>query len=248
MAIGAAGRFVMDIADIWIADAVFKRDVTRPDQGFGRGARMIHHFPIGVECGKMHRHIGAKVFAHPIGHGVKFPVPVIFAGDHQIGQFKPHPGFLFQVFERFKNIVQMGRTKLVIEILGKALKVDIGRVHMAKELFARLIADIARRHRHGANARLPAGLRDINGIFKKNHRIVIGKGHCRTAIVLGGLRDHFRGRQRSQLVHLACFGNLVILAEFAGQVTARRTKGQDRRSGQKVVQRFLFNRINAKAR
>ena len=136
----------------------------------------------------------------------------------------------------------------MIEILGKALKVDIRRVHMAKEFFTCLIADISRRHRHGANAGFATGLRNINRIFQKNHRIVIGKGHRRTAIVLGGLGNHFRCCQRSQLVHLTCLGNLVILAEFAGQVTARRAKGQDRQSGQKVIERFLFNRINAKAR
>ena len=142
----------------------------------------------------------------------------------------------------------MGRTKLVIEILGKALKIDIGRVHMAKEFFARLIADIARRDGHGANASFPAGLRDIDGIFKENHRVVIGKRHRRTAIFLGRLGDHFRCGQRGQLIHLTRLGNLVILAELAGQVTARRAKRQDRGAGQKVVERFLFNRIDAKAR
>ena len=40
----------------------------------------------------------------------------------------------------------------------------------------------------------------------------------------------------------------MILAELAGQVTARRAKRQDRGAGQKVVERFLFNWINAKAR
>lgn len=65
---------------------------------------------------------------------------------------------------------------------------------------------------------------------------------------LGGLGDHFRCGERGKLVHLARFGDFVILAELASQITARRAKGKDRGARQKVIERLLFDRINAKAR
>jgi hypothetical protein len=49
-----------------------------------------------------------------------------------------------------------------------------------------------------------------------------------------------------QRVLITTFGNVVVLTEFASQIAARSAKAQHRRAGQKMVQRFFLNRINAK--
>src|SRR5262249_8192569 len=61
------------------------------------------------------------------------------------------------------------------------------------------------------------------------------------------LRDCLRRGAVLHAIKRARFRNVPVLAELAGQVATRRAEGQHRRAGEKVIERLLLNRIDAKA-
>jgi hypothetical protein len=63
-----------------------------------------------------------------------------------------------------------------------------------------------------------------------------------------GLCNHLRRGHILNTIKIPSLRDIPVLAEFAGQVAAGSSKRQDRRTRQKVIERFLFNRIDAEAR
>src|SRR5262249_40192344 len=61
------------------------------------------------------------------------------------------------------------------------------------------------------------------------------------------LRDRLRRGALLNAIERARFRNVPVLAELAGQVATRRAEGQHRRTGEKVIERLLLDRIDAKA-
>ena len=136
-------------------------------------------------------------------------------------------------------------TDLLVKPFCESLEIHIGRVHVSIELLSGRITHISCCHRDRFDASLAAGLRRIDGILVKDDRIVIREGNRAAAEfrrrACNGLRRCFL-RQR---LHLARLAHVPILAELAGEVAARRAEGEHRTSRKKMMQRFLFNRIDA---
>src|SRR5262249_26221534 len=108
--------------------------------------------------------------------------------------------------------------------------------------------DITRAYGNGLDSPLATGLRYINRIFEKNHGIIVSKGdrpasasHCRVC-------DFLRRSHILNAIKIPGFGDIPVLAELAGQVTASGAEGQDWRARQKVIERLLLDGIDAKAR
>jgi len=55
---------------------------------------------------------------------------------------------------------------------------------LAKNSRARLLVDVARRDRHGLDAKLVAGNRGVHRIFGEDNRVVVGEGDALAADVL----------------------------------------------------------------
>jgi hypothetical protein len=72
----------------------------------------------------------------------------------------------------------VGDAQLVIEVVGEGLEVDVGGIHHRKELARRLGVDVAGGHGDVADALLAAGQRGVDGVFGKDHRVVVGEGHA----------------------------------------------------------------------
>ena len=104
MAVGAVPIKVMDIARIGIADTVGQRDLPCTRQSRFRGARFVHHLPVGVEGTKMHRHIRAQVLDHPGCHIVDLFLRIILARNNKVRDLKPHVGFVLQILERIQDL------------------------------------------------------------------------------------------------------------------------------------------------
>ena len=81
-----------------------------------------------------------------------------------------------EVDQRLQHRREVGAAQAVVEILGEALEVDVGGVHVGVELGARLGADVAGSHGHRLDAALAARLRHVDGVFEKDHRVVVGEG------------------------------------------------------------------------
>ena len=102
---------------------------------------------------------------------------------------------------------------------------------MAIEFLARAGVHIAGGDGDGLDALGPADLRDIHGIFKENHRVVIGEGDGTAAKLLGRAHDHLRPSGGRHAIHLSAFGDAPVLAKIAGEVAAGGAKGKHRRTG-----------------
>ncbi len=68
MTVSAVTIFIVDIAGVSVADAVFQGDVAGAREGGGWRTRNVSHFVVGVESGEVHGHIGAEFIGHPAGH------------------------------------------------------------------------------------------------------------------------------------------------------------------------------------
>src|SRR5579885_3077436 len=105
----------------------------------------------------------------------------------------------------------MSPRDLVIEALGKALEVDVGRVHVAVQLDARFGTDVAGGHRDRLDAAFAAGVGDVDRVFQKDRRVVVGEGDAAAAELLGGFGDGFGRGGVGERVDLARFRNIPVL-------------------------------------
>ena len=117
---------------------------------------------------------------------------------------------------------------------------------MRKKVPARFRTDITRRDGHRADAQRPAGDGHIDGVFQKHHRVVVGERHTFAAVHSGALCDFFGACLLVEAVELFGFGDIPVLTEATGKIATRSAEGQNRGAGQEVVERFFFDRIDAK--
>ncbi len=195
----------------------------------------------------MHGHVRAEMFNHPLRHFLHFFFRIVQSRDEQGGQFQPHVGFVLDVLQGVQYRLQVRAGDLPVEIVSEGLQVDIGRVHVLIEFTARFVAHVAGRDRHRLDVVRAARLGHVDGVLHEHHRVVVGVGHALAAERFRGARDGLRAGLVHERVHLPRFGDVPVLAEFAGQVAAGGAERQDRRAGQEVVERFLFDRVHAVA-
>src|SRR5439155_311649 len=72
------------------------------------------------------------------------------------------------------------------------------------------------------------------------------KGNRSASELFSRKRDLLRRRSICELVPFARFGDLPVLTKPATEIASSRAKREHARARQKMVQRFLFNRIDAK--
>jgi hypothetical protein len=116
-----------------------------------------------------------------------------------------------------------------------------------KELDPWFWGDVARAHRHRLDPPLAAGLRHVDRILEKDHGIVVRERNGPAAALHRGFRNRFGRGEILNAIEIAGLRDVPVLAELAGQIAAGSTKRQDRRTRQEVIERLLFNRVDAKA-
>ena len=168
-------------------------------------------------------------------------------GNDQVRDFDPGLALVDQPAERIEHRLQPPGAIVAIELVGEALQIDVGGVHRFVERRPGGLGDIAGGDRHGLDAQGMARLGRVDGVFRPDDRIVVGKGDAAAAEPRGGGGDGlglglFAGR-----LNVAAPRHGPILAELAAQVAARRAEREDRRAGIELVERFLFDRIDAEA-
>jgi len=193
----------------------------------------------------VHGHIRPEMLHHPLRHGVEFLVGVVETGDKQGGNLKPDLGFMLEVFKRVEHRREVRAGELPVELLGEALQVHVGRIHILVELAPWGVAHVAGGHGHRLDAVFAAGLGDVDGVLHEDHRVVVGVGDAAAAEFLGRARDGCGTGRVHERVHLARLADVPVLAELAGEIAAGGAEGQHRRAGQEVIERLLFDRIHA---
>ena len=96
-----------------------------------------------------------------------------------------------------------------------------------------------------SDALLTARLRDVDRVFSKNDRIVVGKCDRSAAMPPSFTGDVFWGGGVGQLIPFARFADVPVLAKPAAEIAAGCAKGEHAGSGQKMVKWFFFDGIDA---
>jgi hypothetical protein len=196
---------------------------------------------------EVQRHVGAELGGDPFRERVDFLLRVIVAGDQERRDLEPDVGLALQVHERLEDGPEMAPRELPIELVGERLEIDVRRVHVRVELAAGLCAHVARRHGDSANASSMTSLRYVDRVLHEDDRIVVSEGDTAAAELASGTR-HSVGRCRiGQRIRIARFTDIPILAKLAGKKAAGRAEREHGCARQKMKQRLLLDRIDAKA-
>ena len=148
--------------------------------------------------------------------------------------------------QRIEHRLQPGTRNSTIKVVTKAFEIDIRGINRAIQFGAWLRRNVPRTHRNRFHTALAAGGSNIDRIFGKNRRIVIGERHRIAAGAKRCLRDSVGRGPIGEVVDLARSRNIPVLAKFAAEITAGGAKTQHRGARIKMIQRLFFNRIDTK--
>src|SRR5438093_5175796 len=124
---------------------------------------------------------------------------------------------------------------------------DIRRVPVPLNLATRVFGDISCGHCDRSDPLLAARLRHIDRVLGENHRIIVSKRNRPAPEPLRRERDLLWRRGIGELVPLARFGDVPVLAKPAAKIAPRGAEREHACSRQKMIQRFLFNGIDTKS-
>ena len=197
-----------------------------------------------MERGEVQRHIIAQVLQHPIAQLLKFGVAVVQRWNDEIGDLKPHAGFMPQPLQRVQYRLQVGQRDLAVKLLGERFEVNIGGVNVAIDVEKRLARDVTIRDHHRVQAGAVGFARDVDNVLAPDGRLVVGERDVGRAVLQRHFDHVFRTeRQGVDLVGLG-LGDVPVLAKGTTHIAAGGTHGKDLRAREKMVERLLLDRIH----
>jgi len=173
---------------------------------------------------EVHWHVGPEVIHYPGALRFNFGGRVVLTGNEQRGNLEPNVRLMLEVLERLEHGSEFARAEVLVKTLGKTFEVDVGGVHVPKELNPWLRRDIARAYRHRLDAPLAAGLRHIDGIFEKDHGVIVSEGDGPAAAAHCRFGNRGGGRYILNPIEISGLRDVPVLAELAGQVAAGGTE------------------------
>ncbi len=175
VAVGALAGGVMRVPGKDVSKPNIPRDAPGHLERNPRRWWPILHFPVGVEGGEVQRNVRAEMVHHPTAKRFDLRRFVILPRDQKRRDLEPDIRLMLQVFQGLEHWPEFGRTKVLVEALGKALQVDVGGVDVAEEIYPRLFADITRADCHRFDVPLAACLGHVDRVFQEDHRVVVGE-------------------------------------------------------------------------
>ena len=249
-ATGAVGALVLPVADVSrvnVEQPAIAGDVAGHGQRRCRGRPAVRQAEIRMEGAEVQGNVGPQLLDDPVAHPAQLVRRVVRLRDHQVGDFHPDVALVDEPAKGIEDRAEVAAGELPVELLAEALQIDVGRVHELVERLPRRRRDVPGGHGHGLDAQpaaLPGG---VDGVLGPHDRVVVGEGHALAAELLGGAGDILgRGRVAQQL-DLAQLGDGPVLAELTAQVAAGRAERENRGPRIELVERLLFDGIDAEA-
>src|SRR4029450_3291862 len=134
----------------------------------------------------------------------------------------------------------------MIKCVGERLEIDVRRVHVTVKFRTCVVGDVPRSYGDRFDSAFATRQRDVDRVLGEDHRIIVSEGHGSTAEAFSRERDLLWRRGVSKLVPLARFGDIPVLTKPAAEIASGRAEREHARARQKMVQRFLLNRIDTK--
>src|SRR6476620_10936193 len=135
----------------------------------------------------------------------------------------------------------------MVELFRERLQVHVRRVHILVKLGPRIRRDIAGCYGYAADVEFVARLRDVDRIFRKNDRVVVGEGNGAAAQSARRACDSLRRRCVRQLIPTPSLADIPVLAEAATEIAARSAERQDTATRQKMIERLFLDGVRAEA-
>lgn len=194
----------------------------------------------------MQRYVRSEMLPNPLRFIFKLRIGIVQARNQKRCDLKPDASLMLQIHQGIKHRLQMAAADSAVKLLGKALQIHVGGIHVPVKLAAGFGTHVSGRHGDGLDPQLVPGVGHSHGILHENCRVVVGISKARAAQPLRGLRQGLGHGEIGEPVHFAGLGHIPVLAEFAGQITAGSAEGKHRGTGQKMIERLFLDWINAK--
>ena len=234
----------VDISLVNVMESHRARDLAGAMQRFGRRARLVLQFEIGMKRREVQRHIGAEMLQNPFRQFARLRRIIVQRRDHQVGDLEPDVGLVFQPLESFEHGLKMRERDFPVEVLGEGFEVHVRGIDVVINVVERFVGDVAVCDHHSVQPVFLGRLADVDHILAPDGGLVVREGERRAAILEGQERNIF-GRDMGR-VHLIVMRlrDVPVLAEKTAHVAARSAHGKNTRSRNEVVQRLFFDGIN----
>ena len=238
---------VMDVSQVNMVDPIGKCDFTGSNQGLMRRFFDILHFPVRVKSTEMEGYFRTQFFHHPAAQFFQFTVEINVSRDEQRCDFEPDFGFVFQVFQGIEHGGKGSTTGFAVEGFGEPLEVDVGGIHPVEEFTPCFRHHVTRSDCHRPDSSFPAFPGNVHCVLEENDGVVVGECDTAAAMRLCRFGDGLGRGGIGEPVEFPGFADVPVLAEAATKVAACGAEGKDRGSGEEMIQRLLFHRVNAEA-
>src|SRR6516165_5571442 len=120
---------------------------------------------------------------------------------------------MLQVLKRLEDGSELAGAEILVKSVGEAFEIDVGCVHVPKKFGPWFGRNITRADSYRPNPPLAAGLRYIDRIFKKDHRVVVSKSDRSAATSQCRVSNHLRRGQILNAIKIPSFRDVPVLAE-----------------------------------
>ena len=151
---------------------------------------------------------------------MQLSVAVVLARNKQRRDFKPDVRFTSEIFEGIEDRTELGKTEPVIKGICKGFEIDICRIHVLVKLRPRVIGNVAGSNGDRLDFTLATSLCHIDRVLGEDNRIIVGEGNRSAAESLCRQGDLLRRCGVGELVPLARFGDVPVLAEPTPEITS----------------------------
>ncbi len=239
--VGGVGE---NVAFVDVVEANFASDGTGAVESGGRSGRLVAELEIGMKCGEVERNVGAEMGEDPFGELASFGGIVVKGGNHEIGDFEPDGGFVFEPLESLQDGFEVGESNLAIEIFGEGFEIDVGGIDVVVNVVKSFASDVAIGDHDGFEAIGPGGFANVDDVFAPDGGFVVGEGDGVTTVLQGEF-GNVLGRNVAR-VDLIVMGlrDVPVLAEEAAHVAAGGAQAEDSGARKEMIQGLFLNGVN----
>jgi hypothetical protein len=242
-AVGVGGTAV-DIAFVDVAKAGFEGNLASAVKRFGWSGRLVLQLKIRMECGEVEGDIRAKMGEDPVSEFASFGGIIVECGNHEIGNFEPDVGFVFQPEQGVENRLKMGQSDLSVEIFGEGFEVDVGGIDVIVDVVEGFAGDVAVANHDGFQAERLSGFANVDDVLAPNCGFVVGERQ-RGAIILSGKKGNIFRREMAGIDLITVgFGDVPILTEETAHVATGGAHAEDSGAGKEMVEGLFLDGIN----
>src|SRR5215471_18688831 len=222
------------------------RDLARTGERRSGCLRFVEHLEIGMKRSEMPWHISSEIFCEPFRSAMQFVITVVLSGNQKRRNFEPDMGFVTEIFQRVEYRLKLCKTKPMVKRIGERLEIDVCGIHALVKFGARIIGDVTGGNRHRFDSAFATRVRNIHRVLGENHRIIVRERHRAAAEPFRCECDLLGRSCIREFVPLARFEDVPVLTKSAAEIASSGAKREDARPRQKMVKRFLLDRIDAK--